>query len=210
MYIVDPTYFIKKLSIPNIEEHGSPEAIELESSIDRYARQFLQITLGNTLFADLDNNVTDGVLDLTAPQKWLNLVNGCNYTVSGKSYTWKGLIYEEGTFKESILAYFVYLNNYQTTVNTRMGQVVLEGKNSMNQNPSEHITGIYNDFVEMYQGNTCNEPSIYWINNLLVKDYAQGFNNTGYVSFLQFLNDNVVDYPDFTAGYLKFENRFGL
>lgn len=210
MYIVDDTYFIKKLSKPNIEEHNSPQRIELESSIDRYARQFLQETLGNVLFSDLDTNTTDGVLNLGAPLKWLNLVNGCNYTVSGKTYTWKGLIYEEGTFKESILAYYVYLNDYQTTVNTQLGQIVLEGKNSMNQNPTEHITGIYNDFVEMYQGSSYNEPSIYYRHNLLIKDYGYGNTNSGYVSYLQFLTDNATDYPDITAGYLKFENRFGL
>ena len=210
MYIVDNTYFIKKLSKPNIEEHGSPQRIELESSIDRYARQFLQETLGNVLFSDLDTNTTDGVLNLGAPLKWLNLVNGCNYTVGDKTYTWKGLIYEEGTFKESILAYYVYLNDYQTTVNTQLGQIVLEGKNSMNQNPTEHITGIYNDFVEMYQGSSCYEPSIYYKNNLLIKDYAYGNTNSGYVSYLQFLTDNATDYPDITAGYLKLQNRFGL
>ena len=62
MYIVDKTYFIKKLSIPNTEEHNSEQAIQLETSIDLYARQFLQVTLGNVLFSDLDSNVTDGVL----------------------------------------------------------------------------------------------------------------------------------------------------
>lgn len=210
MYIADNTYFIKKLSIPNIEEHNSSEAVELESSIDKYARQFLQNTLGNTLFSDLDTNITDGVLDLGAPLKWLNLVNGCDYVVGDKTYTWKGLIYEEGTFKESILAYYVYLNNYQNTVNTRLGQVVLEGKNSMNQNPTEHIVGIHNDFVEMYQGSLCVEPSLYYSGNLLVKDYGYGNINTGYVSYLQFLTDNATDYPDITAGYLKLQNSFGL
>lgn len=210
MYIIDKTYFIKKISVPNTEEHNSEMAIELYMSIDKYARQFLQFTLNNTLFEDLDSNITNGVLDAGAPQKWLNLVNGCSYIVGDKTYTWKGLAYTEGAYKESILAYYVYLNHYQTTVNTNLGQLVLEGKNAINQNPSEHITDVYNTFVKMYQGSTCNYAREYWNNGLLVRDYYAGESNSGYVSYLQFLQDNIADYPDFSAGVLKFENRFGL
>ena len=209
MYIVDDTYFIKKLSKPNVEEHGSPQRIELESSIDKYARQFLQETLGNVLFSDLNTNITDGVLDVGAPLKWLNLVNGCNYLLGDKTYTWKGLIYEEGTFKESILAYYVYLNDYQTTTNTMMGQVALDGKNGILADSTPHLIEIRNEFVEMYQGSYNCNPIQYYRNSTLFVDYF-GNRESGYVSYLQFLTDNATDYPDITAGYLKFENRFGL
>lgn len=210
MYIIDKTYFTKKISVPNTEEHNSESAIELNASIEKYARQFLKLTLGNTLFKDLDTYIIDGELDALAPQKWLNLVNGCDYLVGDKTFTWEGLKFTDGSVKQSMLAYFVYLNNYQNTLNTQLGQIVLNGKNSENQNPSEHLTFIYNEFVEMYQGYYENAHSyrINFINDsCYFRDY---YNNSDYVSYLQFLTDNKVDYPDFKAGLIKFENRFGL
>ncbi len=103
MYLIDKTYFLKSIAVPNIEEHNSIELVGLNASIDRYVRQFLQLTLNNVLFTDLNNNITDGVLSNTAPQKWLNLVNGCTYTKDGKDYTWQGLKYEQGLYKVSII-----------------------------------------------------------------------------------------------------------
>ena len=72
MFIIDNTYFIKSISVPNTEEPTSDASIELETSIDRYVSQFLKLTLGNVLFTDLKANTTDGVLDIGAPQKWKN------------------------------------------------------------------------------------------------------------------------------------------
>lgn len=206
MYIVDKTYFIKKLSIPNTEEHNSEQAIQLETSIDLYARQFLQVTLGNVLFSDLDSNVTDGALEVGAPLKWLNLVNGCSYTLDGKDYTWKGLIYSEGMYKNSMLAHYVYVNQYNDTVNTMLGQVGLQGKNSEVVNPTSHLVGIWNDFVKMYQGENCyfNKQTIH--RGVIFTDYFQETQESGYVSYLKFLTDNKEDYPTFSAGTLEFKN----
>ena len=60
MYLIDKTYFIKNLHVPNTEEPTSDASTDLDMSIDRYVRQFLQMTLGNVLFTDFDSYVTDG------------------------------------------------------------------------------------------------------------------------------------------------------
>ena len=117
MYIIDKTYFIRNLHVPNTEEPTSDASIELEMSIDRYVRQFLQMTLGNVLFSDFDSYVIDGELEITAPQKWLNLVNGCEYTKDGIDYVWQGLKYELGLYKVSLLANYTYVNHYHNTTN---------------------------------------------------------------------------------------------
>ena len=209
MFIIDTTYFIKSISVPNTEEPTSDASIELETSIDRYVSQFLKLTLGNVLFTDLKANTTNGVLDSGAPQKWKNLIDGCNYTLDGKTYTWQGLKYTEGLFKVSLLANFVYVNHYQSTINSQLGQVIIEPKNGTNADYTTHLVTIWNDFVEMYQGSTCNEPQQYYRNGVLFTDY---FNNreSGYVSYLQFLLDNETDYPNISAGSLEFKNSFGL
>jgi hypothetical protein len=74
------------------------------------------------LFEELKTNTTNGELNNDAPQKWVNLVDGSNYTIDGTVYTWQGLRYSEGAFKVSLLANYVYLNQYQTTVNSMLGK----------------------------------------------------------------------------------------
>mgnify|MGYP003451382017 FL=1 len=209
MLYIDKTYFTKSLSVPNTEEPTSDASIELETSIDRYVAQFLKLTLGNVLFTDLKANTTNGVLNVGAPLKWLNLVNGCNYTLDGKVYTWQGLKYTEGLYKVSLLANFVYVNHYQSTINSQLGQIIIDPKNGVNADYTTHLVSIWNDFVEMYQGLSCNEPQQYYKNGMLFTDYY-GNRESGYVSYLQFLLDNETDYTDVPAGSLEFKNSFGL
>ena len=209
MYLIDKTYFIKNISVPNTEEPTSDESESLDMSIDRYVRQFLQFTLGNVLFTDLDSNVTDGVLIGSAPQKWLNLVNGCTYTKDGVDYVWQGLKYELGLYKVSLLAHYTYVNYYQNSVNSVLGQVGIEPKNGVVVNPTEHLVSVWNEFIEMYQGVNCSNGVITHYDNVLFVDYYQA-KESGYVSYLQFLEDNKTDYEGFKAGVINFKNSLGI
>jgi len=209
MYLIDVSYFIKNLHVPNTEEPTSDAYNELEVSIDRYVRQFLQLTLGSELFFELNSYVIDGELNSSAPQIWLNLVNGCNYTNNGINYTWKGLIYEEGLFKGSILAYFVYCNHFQNTVNSVLGQVAIDPKNGVVINPTSHLVNIWNEFIEMYQGSCSSSTKTTFYDGVIFEDYFQNKTN-GYVSYLQFLRDNKADYPNFEANVINFVNSFGI
>lgn len=209
MYLIDKTYFIKNISVPNTEEPTSDESESLDMSIDRYVRQFLQVTLGNVLFTDLDSNVTDGELEITAPQKWLNLVNGYAYTKDGVDYVWQGLKYELGLYKVSLLAHYTYVNHYQNTINSVLGQVGIEPKNGVVVNPTEHLVSVWNEFVEMYQGANCSNGVVTHYDNVLFVDYYQ-YKESGYVSYLQFLEDNKTDYEGFKAGIINFKNSLGI
>ena len=209
MYLIDVSYFIKNLHVPNTGEPTSDAYNELEVSIDRYVRQFLQLTLGSELFFELNSYVIDGELNSSAPQIWLNLVNGCNYTNNGINYTWKGLIYEEGLFKGSILAYFVYCNHFQNTANSVLGQVAIDPKNGVVINPTSHLVNIWNEFIEMYQGSCSSSTKTTFYDGVIFEDYFQNKTN-GYVSYLQFLRDNKADYPNFEANVINFVNSFGI
>ena len=210
MFIIDKTYFTKELHIPHIEEPTSDASIELDASIDRFVSQFLKETLGNVLFEELKTNITDGELDDDAPLKWFNLVDGCNYTIDGSVYTWQGLKYSEGAFKVSLLANYVYLNQYQNTFNSTLGQVLIEGKNGINADATPHLVSIWNEFIEMYQGSYNSNPIRTYRNGALFVDYFGANNKTGYVSCLQFLKDNEEDYPNVPAHFLEYKNSFGL
>ena len=210
MYLIDKTYFIKKISVANANEITSDASENLEMSIDRYARQFLQLTLGNVLFTDLDSNVTNGVLSESAPQKWLNLVNGCTYTYNGKDYVWKGLLQVEGLYKSSILAHFTYVNQYQEDINSILGQIQIDPKNGVNLGSTNHLVEVWNEFIDMYQGSTCNYPEVSWHNEVLFVDYYGQGGESGFVSYLQFLRDNATDYENAPAGVLKYKNSLGI
>lgn len=210
MFYIDKTYFIKKLSVPHTAEPTSDASIELESNIDRYVSQFLKLTLGNVLFEELKTNTTNGELINSAPQKWINLVDGCNYNKDGTVYTWQGLRYSEGAFKISLLANYVYLNQYQTTVNSMLGQVSLDGKNGVTNDSTPHLVDIWNEFVEMYQGiyNYYKHSKQNYIDfDCITYDFMP---KNGYVSYLQFLFDNKADYPNVPANSIEFKNSLGI
>lgn len=209
MLYIDKTYFTKQLSVANTEEPTSDATAELNSSIDRYVSQFLKLTLGNVLFSELKSYTTDGELDISAPQKWKNLIDGCDYVIDGTTYTWQGLRYTEGAFKVSLLANYVYVNQFNTNINSQLGQVLVEGKNSNVVDSTPHLVSIWNEFVEMYQGSYDCNPQQHYRNGVLFVDYY-GNRQSGYVSYLQFLLDNKTDYPNATAGSIEYKNSLGI
>jgi hypothetical protein len=189
MYLINEANFTREISVPNLTSSQSGNAERLNLYGDEKPRLLLQKALGNVLFAELNAEVENGVLKLTAPQKWKDLVNGKVY--DGK--VWKGLNYSEGSFKVSLLAYYTYwywLNeldssNYQT-----------QAKNADNINPTSNLVDVWNKFLEMYQGlNVYNLPTVSYRNGTTFVDY---FNkqNSNYVSLLQFLAENPDDFPN--------------
>lgn len=209
MLYIDKTYFTKQLSVANTEEPTSDATAELNSSIDRYVSQFLKLTLGNVLFSELKSYTTDGELNISAPQKWKNLIDGCDYVIDGTTYTWQGLRYTDGAFKVSLLANYVYVNQFNTNINSQLGQVLVDGKNSNVVDSTPHLVSIWNEFVEMYQGSYDCNPQQHYRNGVLFVDYY-GNRQSGYVSYLQFLLDNKTDYPNATAGSIEYKNSLGI
>jgi hypothetical protein len=209
MYLIDKTYFNGILNIPNIYEVNSNELDNLNKNIDKYVRLFMQEFLGVELFIDFDSHITGGLLDANAPQKWKNLVNGVVYTLNDKTFKWKGLIYTEGAINTSLLSNFVYYISYQNSINSSVGQVVVNPRNAENINPSEHLTRVWNEFIEMYQGSSASNPIQYFHNGALFYD---NYNNrqSGFVSLLQFVTDKKADYETIIAPCMDFKNRFGL
>ena len=211
MYIIDETYFIKELVIPNSNEIDISESSNpFEMWIDQYARLCLQEVLGNTLFTDLDQNVTNGVLNDISPQKWLNLVNGASYIYKGKNHTWKGLIFEEGTFKGSLLAYFVYCKwlEFQLSQQSGIGEVRGDAINATSVGSTHRYVSIWNQFVSMYQGEYQQTGTFTFIKGVPFYDYYNG--QDYYVSLLEFLKHNEEDYPDAPLKEYNYLNTFGL
>lgn len=197
MYIIDETYFIKELYVPNLNEMDSDTLTTLETAVDRYVRQFLRDALGNVLFTELDSYITDGVLDAGAPQKWLDLVNGVD--------DWKGLAFTEGTYKGSILAKYVYYFWLKDAVSnvTGTGEKVITATDALAVNSTQRLTNVWNDFVMDNQG--------------LYKGSLYGdYDCSGYfdldlgMSLYDFLTKNETDYPNAAKRLYNVKNQLGL
>lgn len=212
MYLHTSEYYQRDLQVPNINEASSDGgASDIEVLADGVPRVFLQGALGYTLFKDLDDNVTDGVLDGAAPQKWLDLVNGVEYTKDDVLYKWEGLAYSKGAFYVSILAQITYYNylSEKLSKTSGVGEVVGKGKNSVNVNSTQKLNSIWNEFVKMNQGTTCHRrPSISYHNGIKFTDWIGDNNNK--VSLIMFLQDHAEDYPDAPCETYEIKNYFGL
>lgn len=204
MYIIDASYFQADKTIPNALELNSNVNTILEQFIDNKVRLLLKNALGYELFNDLDSNITDGVLNVGAPVKWQNFVNGVEYSKGAETLKWQGLKFTEGTIKHSLLADFVYyywLEN-EAIKNTGVGLVTATSKNANNASYNSKLSRHWNNFIIQYQG------ELYDYNTWLF-DFNWCKDNN-YVSLLQFLKDNDTDYTDATLRIYSFKNEFGI
>jgi hypothetical protein len=212
MYLIDETYFIKELSVPNINEMDADNLTILTQYVDEFARKLLKDALGYDLFKELDTNITSGVLNVGAPQKWLDLVNGCEYTKDGKTYKWNGLIFTEGLHKSSLLAKFVFyhwLKDNVTTI-TGTGEKSIKSVNADSVNSNQRLVTVWNDFVSEYQGSNTRFPTVWYKGATKVIDWFGSGESFGYVSLIQFLTDNETNYSDATLITYSLQNQFGL
>jgi hypothetical protein len=212
MYLINETYFIKELSVPNINEMDADNLTILTQYVDEFARKLLKDALGYDLFKELDTNITSGVLNVGAPQKWLDLVNGCEYTKDGKTYKWNGLIFTEGLHKSSLLAKFVFyhwLKDNVTTI-TGTGEKSIKSVNADSVNSNQRLVTVWNDFVSEYQGSNTRFPTIWYKGATKVIDWFGSGESLGFVSLIQFLTDNETNYPGATLITYSLQNQFGL
>jgi len=206
MYLINEANFTRELSIPNLTSSQSGNAVELNYYADEKPRLLLQMSLGNVLFSQLDSQVTGGILNVDADQKWKDLVNGKEY--DGK--VWKGLNYLEGSFKVSLLAYYTYWNWVNDSY---LSNFQIQSKNADNINPTSTLVDLWNKFLEMYQGvNNYYLPRVSNVYGTTFVDYF-GNQNSNYVSLLQFIKDNPTNYPDpqlYTFENISNSNSLGL
>lgn len=210
MYLINETYFQSDYFIPNTQELRESSLTVLEQFVDKYARLCLKNALGYELFDDLNQDITDGVLDSGAEQRWLDLVNGATYTKDGVEYRWQGLAFTEGTKKQSLLVPYVYyywlLNEQQKQ--SGVGTVVVNTKNATNVNATQTLVNSWNDFVTLYQYE-CDDYG-YFYNDFYDFPYWWTNDSTNYVSLVKFLKDNEDDYPDAPLTRYDYKNSFGL
>jgi hypothetical protein len=209
MYLIDKTYFRNKLQIDGLYESNNGIETKLNDYISIYVIDFLQKLLGVD-FEELKAYITDGALNEDAPQKWLDLVNGTTYEKDGKTYIWRGLIYQNGSVKLSILANVVYCNLIHDIV-TGNGQMVVDVKSSRMSIPRKNYIEVWNEISNQFNQSILMQPKISFINGVRFTDYYGGNENNGYVTLADYLIDFENDYPNsnLCLGY-EIKNSFDL
>lgn len=206
-YIIDETYFIRELLIPNESEIDvSSTANPFSNWIDTESRLMLKNALGFVLFADFDTNIDVNGMYVPGVTKWDNLVNGVTYTFKGDTYRFEGLILTEGTVKRSMLAYYVYAKwlPYFMSQLTGMGEQHGSTVNSIISDAGPRQSKAWNNFTSLYNG----DVSIWQIvSGINVERIHQ---NNRFSSLLKFLLHNETDYPEAALIVERSKNRFSI
>lgn len=193
MYLIDKTYFRNKLEITGLYASNNGIETKLDDYISIYVVDFLQNLLGID-FEELNTNIVSGALEPTAPQRWLDLVNGKTYTKNGKDYIWKGLLYQNGSVKLSILANIVYCN-IMSDLHTGNGKLTVDVKSSRMLVPRKNYIEVWNEIANQFNQSIESSPTISFFNGVKFTDYMNG-NNDCYVTLTDFLIDFEDDYPN--------------
>lgn len=217
MYIIDDTYFqAPNREIPNLDEADSKAFAELERIIDNECRLLFTYFLTPEQIEELDGYLTDGIFpeDTTGiPQKWISLVNGTTYNHNDVDLVWKGLIYERGTYKGSLLADYVYSIWLETQASymTGVGDAKGQPKGAILVNPTQRIVTAWNEFVKQYQGYHSDYSKLfpYWGGSYYGL-FPFNYKNNQEVSLIQFLSDNEADYPNDNRKFFEVKNQLGL
>jgi hypothetical protein len=100
MPLIDKSYFVGELNIPNTGNTAVSERLDL--FIAKYEQELLKTIFGTALY----NAYTAGIAAVTPDQIWKDLRDGKEYLLNSDSYKWIGL--RDATTKQSPIANYVY------------------------------------------------------------------------------------------------------
>lgn len=185
MALIDASYFFGPLLIA--QKSDSSVAGSLSLFIDEYEEKLLSDLLGYELY----KAYKAGIAVLPTPDpKWTAIRDGLEYTNRlGVLTKWKGLKFQDGTAKKSLIANYVYWHWMQNEASytTGTGEKVAGNQNAVNASPVPKMVSAWNQMVD-------------WNRELV-----------------EFLLSREADYPEFQEQYsrvprglVKYQNVFGI
>jgi hypothetical protein len=215
--IIDSTYFTKGWTfIPNnknlnAEPVGSPSAqSEIDFFIEVYEPDLLLNSLGVTLYDELQTEIDN----TPSTQKWIDLIDGKDYAINGKTKRWNGL---KGANTQSLIAFYVYCqylrNDNSTYLTTGIAQNT--ANNAERSDPTPKFVKSWTRFLEQYQGNGYNYgyPTVIANRSGMVGLDYYGQDNIE-VNMFQYLTDQntltPTDFPDFEFKFYETYNTMGI
>jgi len=204
------TYFTQRpLLIPgaqNVPAIGDypVQSASLVDFMEVCEEELLINILGIEIYEDLMVYVDiDGILP-TAPQKYLDLVNGNQYLLNDRTFQYKGLLGNNG-----ILANYIFCKWLESDLSTytTVGIQASKAENSERVSAIPTWINAWRTFIKIYQQDAGRFPNVFQTHGAIGIDwYGQGDLN---VSLYRFLEDS----EDFNTDYFKYEeneNRFGI
>lgn len=144
MPLIDTSYFVNDLNIPNAQIANSAPNKQLTALVATMEPQLLKEILGYELFKVFYQAAT-------APgpaQRYADLLNGVEYTnLYGQLTLWRGITDKRYESKESLIANYVYwhLIKKQFTQTSGTGEVQAANENSTLSNPTLKLVRAWNE-----------------------------------------------------------------
>lgn len=212
MALVDDSYFINEISLPNLDK--KPNTVI--SLIEKYEKEILISLLGYELYREFTEGLTQDPVD----QKWIDLRDGkeFDFDFDGRTITtkWEGLVNVE---KESLIAYFSYykMRERNKTTTTSVNEVRGKLENSETVNEARKMINAWKNLIKLY-GSVCYSIDGFNISGLSTyqnRFYFDKYQRTydtynDWPSAFNFLNARRDDYPNWIFSPLPELNDFGL
>jgi len=145
MPLIDRTYFIGEINIPNTNQPAVQENIDY--LIKKREPELLTQLFGYEMYKAF----TTGLAAPTPEQRWLDLRDGVDYTdTDGLSRRWMGLVTKEAADpKQSLIANYVYywFTRKEATQSSGVGEVVTKTENSKRVSPISKQVRAWNEMV---------------------------------------------------------------
>lgn len=156
MSLIDKTYFVKDINIPDSAYN------DLDAYIERYEKEILIQLLGYELWKLVDSN--------NGQQPVASLINGKEYQVNGITVKWGGLVNKE---KISLIAYYVFYqwarNNATFTAMT--GERQSNDENAQSASLAQRLSHAWMKLEEMAQSTDYPYNSLYMFLSQNQSDY---------------------------------------
>ena len=198
MSIIDQSYFVGDIALPNLDEVAN----SFQESMDRYEEEILKSLLGYQLYKDF----ITGIGEATPDQKWVDLLDGgveFTFDFCGETITqeWNGLINSD---KVSLISYYVYYKyryeNLSTT--TSINDVMGIAENATKVNDTRKMVYAWNRGLSLY-------GEVPMFSGFYKYDATYEY-YTDKPSCFNFLNANRTDYNNWVFNPLLRQNEFGI
>ena len=210
--ILDRSYFVNDIFLANIADTGPSSntdgpGLVLDKYIKELEQEALELCLGYKLCKDFLAAFENGILPVSADQKWKDLLNGVEYSDGDETVKWDGLKYSVNEIPKSPLAYYVFFHFLQRGSNTAIGEVRELPKNAEPESYIPKAVRSWNKFHKYIIGSYNQTSYIITHNGVGVDWYGC---NSGKRALYQFLWDKKDTYPDWQPTLFEEMNEFGI
>lgn len=210
--ITKNNFYIGDFYIPQAKPSISEAAIgtnnEFSIIVGRSEEECLISCLGNSLYRELVENIDTSKATLLKDNvdlKWDRLMNGHTFNKpnDSKNYYWRGLRFKSplssADYNASLLTGYVYYMYYrnQHSTSTSTGEKQIQAANSNSIVNTQKVVKAWNYFVKETQGLEITR-TIVEKNGMIGIDYFKGDFNVNLYSYINYMNEEVVTYENFT------------